>query len=181
MKKNIGSVLGLYPTPLVVVGTLVEGRVNWVLVGHLGIMGHDRIMISLAKLHYTNQGIKENKILSVNIVNEAMLKQADHVGSVSGGKTDKSSVFPYYLGEAGAPVIEVSPLVMECSVDDIYETKGFENFILKIENTYVEEGMLTPNGKINYAKLKPVLFEMPTYEYVRTGDIIGKCMTFGKE
>lgn len=110
-----------------------------------------------------------------------MLKLADHVGSVSGGKTDKSSVFPYYLGEAGAPVIEVSPLVMECSVDDIYETKGFENFILKIENTYVEEGMLTPNGKINYAKLKPVLFEMPTYEYVRTGDIIGKCMTFGKE
>lgn len=181
MKKNIGSVLGLYPTPLVVVGTLVEGRVNWVLVGHLGIMGHDRIMISLAKPHYTNQGIKENKILSVNIVNEAMLKQADHVGSTSGRKTDKSSVFPYYLGEAGAPVIEVSPLAMECSVDDIYETKGFENFILKIENTYVEEGMLTPNGKINYAKLKPVLFEMPTYEYVRTGDIIGKCMTFGKE
>ena len=77
MKKNIGSVLGLYPTPLVVVGTLVEGRVNWALVGHLGIMGHDRIMISLAKPHYTNQGIKENKILSVNIVNETMLKLAD--------------------------------------------------------------------------------------------------------
>lgn len=181
MKKNIGSVLGLYPTPLVVVGALVEGKVNWALVGHLGIMGHDRIMISLAKPHYTNQGINENRMLSVNIVNEAMLKQADHVGCVSGRKTDKSSVFPHYLGEAGAPVIEASPLVMECSVDDIYETKGFENFILKIENTYVEEGMLNENGKINYAKLKPVLFEMPTYEYLRTGDIIGKCMTFGKE
>lgn len=98
MKKNIGSVLGLYPTPLVVVGTLVEGRVNWALVGHLGIMGHDRIMISLAKPHYTNQGIKENKILSVNIVNETMLKLADHVGSVSGRKTDKSSVFPVLSG-----------------------------------------------------------------------------------
>ncbi|WP_288183431.1 hypothetical protein [uncultured Sporomusa sp.] len=29
--------------------------------------------------------------------------------------------------------------------------------------------------------LKPVLFEMPTYEYLRTGDVIGKCMSFGKE
>ena len=49
MKKNVGSVLGLYPTPLVVVGAMVEGKPNWLLVGHLGIMGHDRIMVSLAK------------------------------------------------------------------------------------------------------------------------------------
>ena len=66
-------------------------------------------------------------------------------------------------------------------MDDIYETKGFDNFILKIENTYAEEEVLNENNKIDYAKLKPVLFEMPTYEYLRTGEIIGKCMTFGKE
>lgn len=181
MKKNIGSVLGLYPTPLVVIGAVVDGRVNWVLVGHLGIMGHDHIMVSLAKAHYTNQGIRENRILSVNIVDEAMLKQADYVGCVTGKKTDKSLVFQHHMGDAGAPIIEASPLVMECSVDDIYETKGFDNFILKIENTYAEEAVLNENNKIDYAKLKPVLFEMPTYEYLRTGDIIGKCMTFGKE
>ena len=29
MKKDIGAVLGLYPTPLVVVGAMVEGRANW--------------------------------------------------------------------------------------------------------------------------------------------------------
>ena len=40
---------------------------------------------------------------------------------------------------------------------------------------------MNENNKIDYAKLKPVLFEMPTYEYLRTGEIIGKCMTFGKE
>ena len=57
MKKDLGSVLGLYPTPLVVVGAMVEGKPNWVLVGHVGIIGHDRILVSLAKPHYTNQGI----------------------------------------------------------------------------------------------------------------------------
>ena len=35
-------------------------------------------------------------------------------------------------------------------------------------------------GKPDYAKLKPVLFEMPTYKYLRTGDIIGDCMKMGK-
>ena len=181
MKKNIGSVLGLYPSPLVVVGTMVNGKPNWVLVGHLGIMGHDHIMVSLAKSHFTNQGIKETKLLSVNIVDEALLRKADYVGCVSGAKVDKSEVFEYSTGEAGAPMITASPLTMECSVEDIYDTKGFDNFILKIENTYVEETVLNEAGKINYHELKPVLFEMPTYEYLKTGDVIGKCMSFGKD
>lgn len=53
MKKNIGTNLALYPTPLVVVGTMIDGKPNYTLVGHLGIIGHDRIMISLANTHYT--------------------------------------------------------------------------------------------------------------------------------
>ncbi len=58
MKKNIGNNLALYPTPLAVVGTIVNNKPNYVLVGHLGIIGHDRVMVSLSKTHYTNQGIK---------------------------------------------------------------------------------------------------------------------------
>ena len=53
MQKNIGSKLALYPMPLLVIGTMVEGKANWVLVGHSGIIGHDRVMVSLAKPHYT--------------------------------------------------------------------------------------------------------------------------------
>lgn len=87
MKKNIGNALALYPTPLVVVGAMVNGKPNWLLVGYLGTIDH----------------------------------------------------------------------------------------------TYAEEAVLTPEGKVNYHALKPVLFEMPTYEYLRTGDVIGKCMSFGKE
>ena len=49
MKKHIGTTLALYPTPLVVVGAMVNGKPNWLLVGHLGIMGHDHVMVSLAK------------------------------------------------------------------------------------------------------------------------------------
>ena len=54
MKKNVGSVLALYPAPLVIVGTIVDGKPNWTLVGHLGIIGHDRVMVSMAVPHYSN-------------------------------------------------------------------------------------------------------------------------------
>ena len=93
MKKNIGNALALYPTPLVVVGTMVDGKPNWVLVGHLGIIGHDRVMVSLAQTHYTNRGIKATGTLSINIVDEALLPSADHAGCVSGAKEDKSALF----------------------------------------------------------------------------------------
>lgn len=181
MKKQIGNALALYPTPLVVVGTMVDGKPNWVLAGHVGIIGHDRVMVSLAKSHYTNQGIKETKKLSINLVDEALLPKADRAGCVSGAKEDKSGLFEYTAGDTGAPMISKAPVVMECSVDDIYETKGFESFICTIDNTFAEERVLTSEGKIDYRVLKPVLFEMPTYEYIRTGDVIGKCMSFGKE
>ncbi len=181
MKKNIGNVLALYPTPAVVVGTEVKGKVNWLLVAHVGIIGHDQIMLSMFKKHYTNEGVKQSGKVSVNMVNEAMLERADYVGCTSGAKTDKSDVFVFHRGEAGTPVIDESPLVMECEVVDNYETETFDNFICKITNTYVDEDCLNGKGKPDYDKLKPVLFEMPNYTYLRTGETIGKCTSFGKE
>ena len=181
MKKNMGNLLALYPTPLVVVGAMVDGKPNWLLVGHLGIIGHDHVMVSLAAAHYTNNGIKESRKLSINIVDEAMLAKADRSGCVSGSKEDKSTLFDYVVDDAGVPMIGQAPVTMVCSVEDIYETKGFESFICTIDATYAEESVLNEAGKIDYRILKPVLFEMPTYEYLRTGDVIGKCMSPGKE
>ena len=68
MKKNIGATLALYPSPLIVVGAMVEGKPTWTLVAHAGIMAHSHLMVSLVQAHYINQGIRENKKLSVNVV-----------------------------------------------------------------------------------------------------------------
>lgn len=148
MKKNIGPQLALYPTPVTVIGVMNGNKPTWTLVAHVGIKGHDRILVSLAAPHFINSIIKENKILSINIVDEGILPQADYSGSVSGAKTDKSHLFGYESGEAGTPMIQKSPLIMECTV------------------------------VINYHTLKPVLFEFPAYEYLKTGEVIGKCLSF---
>lgn len=181
MKKNIGAVLALYPTPAAVVGSLEDGKPNWLMIGHLGIIGHDRILISMHKAHFSNKRIIASKKLSVNMVNEAMLPRADYAGTVSGAVEDKSALFEWHEGEAGTPVIDESPLTMECEVVDNYETETFDNFICKIADTCAGEDVLDENGKIDYTKLKPVLFEMPTYSYLRTGEIIGKCRNMAKK
>ena len=178
MKKNVGSFLALYPTPATVIGAMHEGKPTWTLVAHVGIIGHDRILVSLASPHFINGAIKREGKLSVNLVSEEMLPEADYAGSVSGAKEDKSGLFAYEMGAAGTPVIGKSPLAMECSVVDLYPTPNFESFICKIENTYVEEACLNEAGKIDYHALKPVMFEFPTYEYLKTGEVLGKCLSF---
>ena len=110
-----------------------------------------------------------------------MLPQADYVGNVSSVMVDKSNVFAYHIGENGTPVIDASPLTMECNVVDIYETEGFDNFICVIVNTYASVDVLDHAGKLDYTKLKPVLFEFPTYSYLATGEVIGKCLNLDKQ
>lgn len=182
MKKNLGAKLALYPMPLTVIGAMNGEKPTWTLVAHVGIMGHDRLLVSLAKAHDINERIITTGKLSINMVSEELLPKADYVGSVSGAKVDKSEVFEYEMSENGTPIIKNSPLVIECEVVDNYDANnGFDNFIVKFTGTYVEESNLDENGKISYRVMKPVLFEFPTYEYLATGDVIGKCLSFKEQ
>lgn len=176
MKKNTGAQLALYPAPVIVVGAMVDGKPNWALVAHAGVMAHSHVMLSMVKAHYTNKGIRENKVVSVNVVDASWLKEADRMGCLSGNKADKSEAFAWTPGELGAPMIDKAKVTMECEVEDIYDLKGFDNFICRICGTYVDEDVLTDKDKIDYRRFKPALFQFPTYEYLETGDVLGGCM-----
>ncbi len=58
------------PLPTVLVGAMVDGKPNYITIAHIGIVNHAKpylISLSMAKVHYTNPGIRENKAFSVNI------------------------------------------------------------------------------------------------------------------
>jgi flavin reductase (DIM6/NTAB) family NADH-FMN oxidoreductase RutF len=175
MKKNIGATLALYPSPLIVVGAMVDDKPTWTLVAHAGTVAHSHLMVSLVQAHYINKGIYETKKLSVNVVDESWLKEADRMGTISGNKVDKSDAFAWSMGENGAPLIDAAKVSIECEVDGNYELEHFDHFICKILATYAEESVLNEKDKIDYHVFKPVLFEFPTYEYFVTGDKVGDC------
>ena len=174
-KVNLGSKLALYPTPVTVVGADVNGKVNWLEISHVGIVSHDRVLVSMAQSHFTTPALGIGKLMSLNLVSPEMLEKVDYVGSVDGDKVDKSDVFGFHRGEAGTPVIDEAPLTMELKIEDVYECNGFNNFICSIANTYVDEDRLDENGRIDYNRMHTVLFEFPTYSYILSGDVIGKC------
>ena len=139
MKKNIGAQLALYPAPVIVVGAIVNDKPTWTLVAHAGTMAHSHLMVSLVHAHYINQEIIESKKLSVNIVDEAWLKEADRMGVISGNKEDKSESFAYTIGENGALLIDDAKVSIECEVDGNYELENLDNFVCKIVATYAKK------------------------------------------
>lgn len=65
MKKNIGSQLALYPVPVTVIGAMNDDAPTWTLVAHTGIIGHDRVLVSLAAPHFIN-GVIKRRVLWIH-------------------------------------------------------------------------------------------------------------------
>lgn len=179
-QKNIGSVFALYPSLAAVLGTKDEtGKVNFMLVAHVGIVSHKLLSLSLHPTR-TLENIRQTRKVTINLINEKMLERADYCGTVSGTKVDKSGVFEWHEGEAGMPVINDADLVMECEMVDDITIDGFSNIVCKVANTYVNDQMTDEKGKPDWNKIKPILFEMPSYKYIATGDVLADCVKMGK-
>lgn len=171
MRKNLGSVIAMYPLPMAVVGSEQNGRVNFNAIAHVGVMDFHTLSLSMGKMHYSNAGIKENKTLSINLTSPEMLEKMNYVGSVSGAQMDKSQVFEVERGTLkGAPMIKNAPVSMECEVIDVYDRPEFDIFVVNIVNTYAREDVLT-DGKIDYAKVRPIL-DAPLSGYFQLGEEI---------
>ena len=184
MKKKLGGINVLYPTVTTLAGAMVHGKPNFNTIAHVGIMNHAIpycISLSMAKIHHTNLGVKENKVFSVNIPSENLVGETDYCGIVSGKKTDKSTVFEVFYGELEtAPMIKECPINMECRLYDTVDLTTHDVFIGEIVETYVEESVLT-NGMVDIAKVKPLLFDMSSKKYWSLGTAIANCWNVGKE
>ena len=184
MQKEIGPVMGLYPTPCTVCGTVLEdGRVNWITIAHVGVVEHKHLLVSIDRDHeFTEPAIRKNGTVSVSLVNRAMMKAADYCGIAKAASTDKSGVFAYHFDDVeGAPVLEEAPVCMTCRVVDTVSVGKFTNFILAPVHTYVQEECLNSRGKIDYEKCDPVLFEFQSAQYLACGPVIGRCWKEGRD
>jgi flavin reductase (DIM6/NTAB) family NADH-FMN oxidoreductase RutF len=105
------------PMPVVLVGTQVNGRPNFMPVGWCSRANANPPMIScgIAKMHYTPKGILATKTFSVNIPSCSLMEKVDYCGLVSGADVDKSDVFEVFYGSLRtAPMIRECPVTLEC-------------------------------------------------------------------
>jgi len=184
MKKDIGPVNGLYPSLTTIVGAVVDGKPNFLAVAHVGIMNHGTpqyLTFGINKSHYTNRGIEEHGQFSVCVPGESLMVETDYVGIVTGKNTDKAKVFELFQGELPyAPLIKGCPVCMECRLSRTFDFETHDVFVGEVVKTWADEEVLTDKGKIDQARVKPLLFDMGTVSYYGLGPVLGSCWNVGK-
>ena len=181
MKTEIGVKNCLYPLPTVLVGTLVNGKPNYVTIAHVGIMDLESVSLGMNKRHYTNAGIKAAKTFSINIPSTKMVKVTDFCGLVSGRTQNKADLFKTFYGKLKtAPMIEQCSINMECELVKTVDFPNHDVFIGKIINTFCDETVLT-DGEVDIVKVQPILFVMNNQSYYGIGEKLAKAWSIGKE
>lgn len=188
-KNKIRPGVYLYPMPVSLIGSNVDGKPNFMALAWVNIVEYKPPVFAIAsyETHHTNVGIKENGTFSVNIPSEEMVVAADYVGLVSGKEVDKSDVFEVFYGELEtAPMITEAPINVECKVVKTIDTKeftgaekGHEIFIGRVVNAYAEEKYII-NEIPDITKVKPFVFSIDN-NYWKIGNHLGRAFSIGKD
>lgn len=179
IKINIG--ISPFPMPVVIVGSVVNSKPNFMTVAWFNRLNSRPNLWGLAigKKQYTLEGIKETREFSVNIPDVDSVVKTDYAGIVSGRKEDKSSHFEVYFGESkNAPMIKECPITAECKVYDMVELPGTMLVIGEIVHAYSEEIYLT-DGVTDSKKIRPFVFTAPEHHYRELGEKIGTAFVDG--
>ena len=137
----------LYPLPPVMVTCGTMEKPNVLTVAWTGIINSDPAMtyISVRPSRYSHELIKNNKEFVINLTTAKLLKAADFCGVKSGKGIDKFketglTVLP--CQKVKAPMIEQSPLSLECRVTEIKPLGSHDMFLAEIVAVHVEEELL---------------------------------------
>lgn len=171
-----------YPMSMVVVGSFVNNRPNFMAVGWVTRVNFrpPMIAIALGKTHYTNPGIHTSGAFSVNVPSIDLMEKVDYCGIVSGRKEDKSTLFKVITGKTtGVPMIDDCPLCMECKLVNVIDLPTNEVFIGEIVGAYVNAECCS-DGKPDIKKIRPFTLTMPDNQYWEVGVNAGKAWSIGK-
>jgi len=159
----------LYPVPVVLVTYLdKEGEPNIVTVAWTGVASSSppTVSISLRPSRYSFTCIKNQLEFVINIPTEDILEKVDYCGLVSGRNVNKflkAGLGPIEPTKVRPPLIKECPVNIECRLTKVVELGAHHMFIGEITCVHVDEDILNPEGEIDYAKTRPIVYNQGEY------------------
>ncbi len=182
-KKKLGPTTLLFPMPAVLVGTVVEGKANFMTAAWCGIACQTPPAISLAihKARHTHTGILAEGAFSINVPSVEQARVTDHCGIYSGRKEDKAALFDIFYGDMDTvPLIAECPLNLECRVLHTLDIGSHTLFVGEIIQTHISDSCET-DGKPDPVKIDPLVYGPGVQEYFALGKPVAKAFHAGKK
>lgn len=170
----------IYPLPAVMV-SVGDGTVsNIITIAWTGTVCTNPPMayISVRPERYSYDIIKDMKEFVINLTTEDLVRATDYCGVKSGREVDKWTEMNLTKGEAKhlkfAPIIEESPVNIECEVVEVKELGSHAMFLANVVGVQVSEEYMNENGKFELNKNGLLAYSHG--EYLGLGESFG---TFG--
>lgn len=168
----------VYPLPAVMVscGTK-EGKINVMTAAWTGTICSDPAMVyvSIRKSRYSHNIITSTGEYVINLTTEALAFATDYAGVKSGRDTDKFKqlhLTPVWGTLKYAPMIDESPVCIECIVENIVELGSHDMFMARVAAVHADEKYMDQNGRFQLEKARPLIYSHG--QYYGTGRHIGK-------
>lgn len=135
----------IYPLPALMVSCgETPDEYNIITVSWVGTICSNPPMcyISLQKSRHSHQIISRTKSFVLNLTTKELARVTDWAGVRSGkdyNKFEETGLTPIPCQKIKAPMIEESPLCIECEVVEIKELGSHDMFIANVVNVYADE------------------------------------------
>lgn len=195
-KENVKEVAGrrnfgaqhpvMTPQPCIMIATYDEDQVPDVMMAAWGGQcDYNKIAFELGA-HKTTENIKRKKAFTVSFATEDDMAESDYFGLVSGNKVpDKVKRAGFTVTPSpnvDAPIVNEYKLTLECHAVEIDENAdGGARVVGEVVNWSADESILNADGKVDLAKLRPIIFDSSALIYRAVGDSVGQAWHSGKK
>lgn len=167
----------LYPLPAVMVSVRDnKGKDNIITVAWAGTVCTNPPMVSISVRpeRYSYHMIKESGEFVINLVTKDLVFATDYCGVKSGRDVDKFKEMRLTKGKADsvkAPLIEESPVNLECKVIECRELGSHHMFLAEVVSVHIDEQYMDEKGKFHLNDTGLVTYSHG--EYFALGEKLG--------
>ena len=170
----------LYPLPVVMITVAdKEGNSNIITVAWAGTICSDPAMVSISfrPERHSHKMLMESGEFVINLTTKELAYATDYCGVKSGRDVDKfkeMNLTPIPASVVKAPMIEESPVNIECKVTEVKQLGTHDMFMAEVVAVHADEKYMDENNKFHLEKSEPIVYSHGTY--FTCGEAIG---TFG--
>ena len=182
MKKSLKVTPGIFPMPVLMIGTYNEDGSTDVMNAAWGMaQSMNELKLCLTESHKTVKNMKRTGYCTVALATKDFIAESDYLGMVSGNtvtnKFEKSGLHSTKSENVDAPVIEEYPICMECKV------KGYEDdgTLVEIVNVLADEKYLNEDGTIKLDEVGIISYDPYGHGYYVVGNKVGQAFSDGKK
>lgn len=170
-----GTLLAPLPAVMVSVGTFEKS--NIITVAWTGVVCSypPRVYVSIRHDRFSYDILKQYGEFVINLTSEELLPCCDFCGIRSGRDIDKFAEMKLTKGVSSfvfAPLIEESPINLECKVFQVLELGSHDMFLADVLAVHANSDIVTEDGKIDYRLAHLVNYQHG--EYYAAGKQLGR-------